>query len=47
MPEVVFFRISHDIVKKQASVPRIEIDRARLRMRRFVSDPNSHTYREN
>jgi phage-related protein len=37
--------ISHGIVKQRALVPPAEIDCAVLRVRRFIADPESHTFR--
>jgi hypothetical protein len=35
--------ISHGIIKHQAAVPGIEIERARARKRTFTADPGPHT----
>jgi len=38
--------ISHGVVKQQAVVPTLEIDRALERKRRFLSNPEGHTHGE-
>jgi hypothetical protein len=38
--------IAHAIVKEDAAVPDIEIDRAIERQRLFIANPVTHTYEE-
>ena len=38
--------ISHGIMKQEAAVPPIEIERARRRKQAFEADPRRHTYEE-
>ena len=38
--------ISHGIIKSEAGVPPIEIDRARRRKQTFEADPRRHIYKE-
>ena len=38
--------ISHGIIKQEAAVPSVEIERARRRKQAFEADPKRHTYQE-